>query len=457
MNWSGRDLARITGGALVAGGDHACTGVSTDTRTLGPGQLFIPLVGERFDGHDFIEKAVAMGCAGCLVQAGRKVELGSLVHVEVPDTLRALGDIASAHLELLSAPVVAITGSNGKTSTKELTATVLGAYGRVAKNRGNFNNLVGLPLTLLEVTEQDDFVVVEMGMNAPGEIARLTEIADPDIGVVTTIDAAHLHGVGSIEGVARAKGELFAGLGPGACAVVNALDRRVRALADHIDAQVLCVGTGDVDVSIEGIRRTGVAGLTASIRIQGRSHKLELRALGQHEVYNAGLALGVAVGLGLDPVPGLRALAQHTGVPGRLQWKVTTTGVNVIDDTYNANPGSMRAALKTLAEVAQTDRRIAVLGDMLELGPDATALHEDIGAFAADLEVDYLFACGEHAGAVVAGFMSETDNTVIADDAAELAAPLLDVVRPGDWVLVKGSRGARMERLVEALGREVQP
>jgi len=448
--FTGADVSTVTGGALKSGAKRRCTGISTDTRTLRPGELFVPIVGERLDGHAFIEKAMERGACGCLSQPGQSPDVGDRVNVVVPDTLAALGDLAADHLAKLRTRVIGITGSNGKTSTKEMLAVMLGAYGNVTANPGNFNNLIGLPLTAFEVSDANDFAVLEMGMNRPGEIARLTEIAKPSVGLITSIAAAHLEGLISLDGVMWAKGELYCGLADDAVAVVNARDPQVVRAAEGIAAKTITVGSKDVDVAVEGIRRTGVAGFSATVNVRGKRYDLRLRAMGRHDVWNAALAVGALVALGLDPGPGLKALQKQTaGLGGRLTWKFSKAGVNVIDDSYNANPASMRAALTTLAEVAGADRKIAVLGDMLELGDGAPGFHEEIGALAADLDVHTLFVAGRFAADVAAGYLE--DSVVVAADAAELVSKVTAMVRPGDWVLVKGSRGMRMERVVHAL------
>jgi UDP-N-acetylmuramoyl-tripeptide--D-alanyl-D-alanine ligase len=452
VNLSGARIEEKTGGVLVRGADVVCTGVSTDTRSLSTGDLFVPLVGEHFDGHDFLEKAVAAGARGCLAQPGYSADDrvgGEGLLVIVPDTLHALGEVARAYLEGTSARVVGITGSNGKTTTKEMTAAALSAYGQVHATHGNFNNLIGLPQTAFEVRPHHEFAVLEMGMNQTGEIARLTEIACPDVGLITSVAAAHLEGLGTVQGVARAKGELFAGLGPDAVAVINTRDKHIKRLAEGLSCKTLTVGTGpDVDISVEGLRRNGVAGFFASLVIGGETYDLRLRALGRHDVYNAALAIGVVVALGLDPRPGLDALFAYQGLSNRLSWKVTPTGVNVIDDTYNANPASMRAALQTLVEVAPPGRKIAVLGDMLEMGEGAAEFHEEIGMLAADLDVDILVAVGPNGPVMAAGY---GDDALSANDASLVLDQVVGVARSGDWVLVKGSRGMRMERVVAAL------
>lgn len=450
MILTGQQVQSMTGGVLVGGASRKCTGVSTDSRSIKQGELFVPLVGERFDGHDYIQQALECGACGCVSQQGYEVHVGGSVNVVVPDTLHALGELARSHIANLQARVVGITGSNGKTSTKEMAAAALAAYGPVAANRGNLNNLIGLPLTAFDMRPHHRFAVLEMGMSRAGEIARLTEIAQPRVGVITSIAAAHLEGLHSIEGVTWAKGELFAGLGADGVAVINTRDANVCRAAEGISARTVTVGTGDVDVSVEGIRRRGTTGFSATVKIRGGGrYDFRVRALGRHDVWNAALVVGILVALELDPAPGLEALYRRTGLGSRLHWKVTKSGVNVIDDTYNANPASVRAALETLRDVAGSQRRIAVLGDMLELGPGAAELHEEVGTLASDLGVEALFVAGEFAGDVARGYGEA--NLVRAGGSDELAPWVVDAAQPGDWVLVKGSRGARMERVVEAL------
>ncbi len=450
MNLSARQVASAVHGVLY-GRDVPLTGVSTDSRSLAAGQLFVPLRGPSFDGHAFIDGAFERGAAASLVaaDADRNLDDGR-VYLEVQDTLAALGELAHAWLQTLPAVRLALTGSNGKTTTKELLAAALAPYGDVHKTYGNHNNLVGMPLTAFGAKASHRFVVFELGMNAPGEIATMTRLVVPHVGLITSIAPAHLQGVGSIEGVAAAKGELFRGLGPGAFVVVNGFDARVKALAEGLEQRRVVVGPGrDADVCVARIQRQGVAGFTAALVIAGRSHTLTLRTLARHDVINAALAVGVVVALGLDVEPALAALTRHTGVYGRMAWVVTPRGVNVIDDTYNANPGSMRAALEALAEAGAGARRIAVLGDMRELGHGAPALHTELGALAGDLGVDALYAVGRHAEDYATGYAG--DRVVCGDDVPDVVAHLTKTVRKGDWVLVKGSRGMRMERVVEAL------
>ncbi len=453
MTWTASQLAAACKGTLYGPADAKVRAVSSDTRMLDATSqsLFIGLRGVNFDGDDFASGALRSGAVGVLVHQGRVPELSDTQFaIEVDDTLFALGELAKAHLESLDATVIAITGSNGKTTTKEMTAAALEPYGTVHKNPGNHNNRIGLPLSALNADADVDFIVLELGMNEFGEISRLTEICRPDVGVVVSIGAAHLEGVGTIEGVIRAKGELYLGLQSTAVAVVAADDAYVVKAAAGTGARVVNVGAKADDVRVGTIRRRGIAGLTSSLTVGGSTYELELRSLARHDMRNGALVAGILHALGLDPAQGLRALERHEGVDGRVDWLVAS-GVNIIDDTYNANPSSVASALRTLGEVAGQDRRIAVLGDMLELGPDASNLHREVGVLAADMGVDILYAVGKHNAEIASGFYG--DNVVCANDADEITSHLTSIVRPDDWVLVKGSRGMRMERVVHALSQ----
>ena len=450
MPWTGHQVRDAMGGVLRSGGEQVCTGVSTDTRTLQSGDLFIALRGEHFDGHAFIDTALERGSCGCVVEAGIEVtgSLDTRVFVEVADTLTALGDLAAAYLRGLDTTVIGVTGSNGKTSTKDMIATVLGAYAPVASNYGNFNNRIGLPLSALQVQSNHRYAVFEMGMNEPGEIAKLAAIAEPKVALITSISAAHLEGLGSVDAIRETKAALYRALGPDDVAVVNGRDPQVVRAAEGIAARTIVVGEIDADVTVEGIRRIGVGAQEATIRHGDRIMSLRIRGIGQHNIWNAALAVGVAVALDLNPLPRIEALTSHKGPKGRLAWVPILDGPNILDDTYNANPESTRAAIRTLVELCDAHTCIAVLGDMLELGESADQLHEEIGQFASDVGVDVLLAMGKYAQHTVRGF--GPGGEVVLDHEAAVAR-VLSSVGQGDWVLVKGSRGMRMEQVVTAL------
>lgn len=461
--WDVAALLLATGGRLLGISPVATFGVvSTDTRAIRPGDIFVALVGERFDGHDFVASALASG-AGALVVSRAPQPLPSVPVVLVEDTLKALGDLAAFHRATLrNLCVVAITGSSGKTTVKEMAAAILGQQCKVLKTEGNFNNLIGLPLSLLPVDVSHEVAVLEMGMNHPGEIARLTEIADPDVACIVNVQEAHLEGLGSIEGVARAKGELFAGLHDWATMVVNADDPRVAALAAAYPHKKVRFGADpQAEVRATHIRSLGEEGMAFTLHVLGEKHRVSLRCPGVHNVGNAlaAAAIGHAVGLGIE----LIAVGLEGYVPfaSRLQISTATGGLKVINDTYNANPGSMRAALATLVDLAGERKKVAVLGDMLELGEESCPAHRALGVEVARLGCNALLAVGEFARKTVEGARGFGMDPKLAKgfaDKSELVTHLrkLEVLGDlvaGDWILVKGSRGMRMESIVEDLTR----
>jgi UDP-N-acetylmuramoyl-tripeptide--D-alanyl-D-alanine ligase len=398
-------------------------GLSTDSRNIAPGDLFVPLRGERFDGHDYLSQAVRNGAAACLsdeVVAGLPVPV-----VRVEDTLRALGDIAAAYRLQLKGPLVAITGSAGKTTTKEMLASILERIGPGLKTAGNFNNLIGLPLTLMKLQPDDQWAVLEMGTSALGEIERLTEIARPTIGVITNVGAAHLETLAGLDGVARAKGELVAGL-QGGVAVVNLDDPRVAVLPIANGVKKLTYGLAEeADIRAEAIveedNRLGFTLVTRSARVT------------------------------IDDIVG--GLDAFRPVAGRMNLFPLTCGGLVLDDCYNSNPLSATAALDALKKLDGRGRRIAVLGDMLELGPAAQELHRELGEKAAAV-ADLLIAVGSFSEAVCAGAVKagmNSDRVERLGSAGDAATLLQDILRPGDLILVKGSRGVKLEQVVEIL------
>lgn len=461
--WDVATLVLATGGRLLGAAPATILGVvSTDTRAVRPGDIFVALVGERFDGHDFLAKAVRSG-AGALVVSRVPQPLPAVPVVLVADTLQALGDLASfRRAALRNLQVVAITGSTGKTTVKEMTAAILGRQFKILKTEGNFNNLVGLPLSLLPVAADHEVAVLEMGMNRPGEIARLTEIADPDVACIVNVQEAHLEGLGDIEGVARAKGELFAGLHDWATMVVNGDDARVVALAATYPHKKVSFGM-DLQAAVRAthIRSMGEEGIAFTLHVLGEKRRVSLRCPGLHNVGNSLAAAAIAhvMGLGIDLI--VAGLEGYIPFASRLQVRTATGGLKVVNDTYNANPGSMRAALATLVDLAGDHKKVAVLGDMLELGEQSGAAHLALGGEAARLGFDVLLAVGDFSRKTVEGARSggmEPQQAKGFDSKTELVAHLrkLEVLGDlvaGDWILVKGSRGMRMESIVEDLTR----
>ena len=469
-SWRLADVVRATGASVHCRGCFATfTAVGTDSRQLQPGAMFVALKGEHYDAHAFLGEVVRAGAAGAIVEhvPDELEERDDLTALVVPDTLRALQDLAAYRRHQLAPCVLAVTGSNGKTTTKEMLAAILAAAGGVAgvlKTQVNLNNLIGVPLTLLRLAGEQH-AVVEMGMNTPGEIWRLAEIADPDVGVITNVAPAHLEGLGSVDGVARAKGELFARMRRDAVAVVNADDAYVAALGDAFPGRVVRFTVApDVaaDVRAEDVR-VGADGTAAfQLRAGDAAVAVHLQIAGRHNVANAlaAAAAAHAVGVGLEAIAA--GLGAATAVGSRMRVHTLASGVTLVDDSYNANPASVAAALRSLHE-APAARRIAVLGDMLELGATSAELHRGVGRLAAELGIDALYLYGDHAATTAAGAIDASterggsggltaDAVRVFPTHAAVAAAVGALARRGDWVLVKGSRGQRMEEVVRLLG-----
>ena len=446
--------------AELRGADSAFEAVSTDTRTLAPQTLFVALKGERFDGHDFLGEAAARHAAGALVQkTGSRIEDRGLSDrlplLVVDDTRTSLGTLAAYWRKKFSMPLVALTGSNGKTTVKEMLASILreacaaqssilDPQSSVLATRGNLNNDIGVPLTLLELGPGYRYSVVEMGMNHAGEIRYLTRLAAPDVALITNAGPAHLEFFGSVEAIARAKGEIFEGLRPGGTAVINADDRHAglwRELAR--DRHVVDFGLSrPAAVSA----RYALRYLESEIVVrtpQGEAQAV-LKAPGLHNVRNALAASAAATALKV-PAPAIaRGLAGYAGIKGRLQRKAALHGATLIDDTYNANPESVRAAVEVLAQAPGA--RLLVLGDMGELGAGAARMHAEIGTLARGSGIERLLTLGELAAHAARAFGEGARHFTRIED---LLAEVESALAPGLTVLVKGSRFMRMERVVQ--------
>lgn len=430
------------------------TEVSTDSRKVTAGGLFVALKGERFDAHDFLRAAVEAGAAGVVVEAGRAAGLDA-PHVavyEVADTLHALGGLARFHRQRFKVPVGAVTGSNGKTTTKELVAAILGVRGRALKTEGNLNNEIGVPLTLFRFEPTHTAAVIEMGMNRPQEIRRLADIARPDAGLITVVQPAHLEGLGSIEGVARAKAELFWALSPSGTAVVNVDDDRIALQARGLKAKVLTFGRSrGADVRLEQVTPRGASGLELTITHAGTPQEVRLKLVGEHNAMNATAAFALALALGYSPFECQRGLEAAQAAHGRLDLRAGASGITVVDDCYNANPASMDAALATLQSLASAGQAVAVLGDMLELGAEEVSAHRKLGEAAATHAGRVAFFGPRSAGGFAVARERLGDAAAHFEEVGELIAWLKPRLRAGDVVLVKASRGMRLERVVEAL------
>lgn len=462
------EIAAPTKGLLVSGKREVrLEGLSTDSRKIAPGELFLALKGERYDGHDFVGEALRRDAAGIMVQKDwwRREEAkgkitGSAIRdqivIAVEDSLRALGDLAQWWRHQQRARVVAITGSTGKTTTKEMAASILGLGGRTLRNKGNLNNLIGLPLTLLQLEEGHKNAVLEMGMNRPGEIYRLSEITDPDVGVITNVGMAHLEGLRDLEGVARAKVELVERISSEANMVINGDDELLMKRAAPYRKQLITFGFGkENDLRPSRVQNLGREGISFDLHYQGGTCTVNLKVPGLQNVPNALAAAGVAVCLD-EP---MQNIAQGLGNFGEIEGRFVVTSlpgdIILVDDTYNANPLSLKAALESVKAMADKGERIIVgLGEMLELGDATASAHYEAGRRVAQLGAYRLLTMGEHAhqlvrGAIDSGMPSSQVEEV--ETHAEMAGKIRDDMGEGDLILLKGSRKMGLEKVVEEL------
>lgn len=451
-----QDIVQATGGAVVAGPGAqgpvpVMTGVSTDTRTLRPGDLFIPLSGPSVDGHAFIADAFANGAAASLAARPVPVPEGATV-ILVESPLRALGQIAAAYRRTLPVDVVGVTGSVGKTTTTGMCAAILATHFRVVRTRDDWNAEVGVPLTLLALRPEDQVAVVEMAMRGLGQIAELVAIARPRIGVVTTIGESHLELLESIENVARAKGELIDGLPPDGVAVLNDDDPRVRALSARSRARAVTYGLHETADVWGGDIAFAASGMRFMLRFQGTAMAVTLPAWGRHNVRNALAAAAVALVMGLDLTDVASGLDRFEMPKMRLQ-TVHAGDVLILNDAYNASPASLAAALDVLKEVSRNRRRVVVLGEVKELGAASDRMHHDMGTEAAGVADVLVAVGGPDAGHLTEGALHVKRRGQVhhVPGIAQATALLKQVLQPGDVVLVKGSRAMEMERIVTAI------
>ena len=449
-----RELSRIVEG-IHRGVDAEFHSVSIDTRTLKPGDLFVAIRGQRFDGHEFAASALAAGACGAIVERPLQLDLPQVV---VADGRQALGRLGAAWRQASAARVVGVTGSNGKTTVKEMIAAILGVNDPVLWTRGNLNNDFGVPLTLLQLQPEHRYAVIEMGANHPGEIAYVSMLAKPEVVVITNAGAAHLEGFGSQEGVAHAKGEIIASLGPEGVCILNADDRFIdlwRALAGQ--RKVLTFGF-NVDADVRGLPDSvkigyGDQGFQTGFEFlyAGRRHAISLRIAGRHNVANALAATTVCLALGVDMAQIAEGLARVIPVPGRMQPVRGANGALLINDAYNANPSSFKAALDVLLELP--GEPWVVLGAFGELGEASAQLHAELGRQARDSGVVRLFATGPDADKTAEAFGA---GALYCPEQDELTRKLKPQLREDVVVLVKGSRSQRMERVIETLCRSEQ-
>lgn len=440
-------LSNFAAGTLRGEGSRLVTNVNTDSRKIAAGDVFVALVGNKFDAHDFIPQVAAAGAAAVVVSKINPA-WGALpcAVIEVGDTLLALQDIARGYRRHHNPLIIGLTGSNGKTSTKDLTAIVMSKKLKTRATSGNLNNHIGLPLTLLSLREGDRCCVTEMGMNHPGEIKVLTDIADADAAVLTNVGMAHIEHMGTQDAIAWEKATLPAQVKRGGVVVLNANDQYTPVIARHCQATVSTAGVGCGDVSASHLRADGT-GTTFTLDFSGEKVETRLPILGEHMVGNAALAACMGWRQGIAPADIADALNHAKLTGGRVEPKVVN-GVRFIDDSYNANPDSMIAGLRTLSTLGgETSRRVAVLGRMGELGPIAEAEHRRVGEFAGSLKLDAVFSVGGNEAAWITASSKAVPSEHFPDHAA-CAAHLRGWLREGDVVLLKGSRSARMEQVL---------
>ncbi len=473
LHWNIEHLLKATNGRFSGNRQQLSDTVSTDTRTITNGDIFVALAGENFNGHDYTLQAVKAG-AGIVITHRDIQQNNRVAEIRVADTQRALGDMAGYRRRLLGSKlkVAAITGSSGKTTVKEMTAAIFSVHLQdvktgidpLLKTQGNFNNLIGLPLSLLPAQSGHKMAVLEMGMNRPGEIERLTEIANPDIGCITNVQAAHLEGLGSIEGVAAAKGELFAGMRRDTIAVVNYDDPLVRKLPKQSATTIGFAITASGRRTKPAVRATrihscGESGMRFTLHVDDWKQRILVPAPGEHNVSNCAAAAAIAHAAGVDNETIVIGLTNYTSVDKRMQFMTLPGGIQVVNDCYNANPASMAAALQTVSGFGGDCRRIALLGDMLELGEDSVDAHVELGRQVARLGYNHLAVTGDFSahvaeGATVNGMAEQkahvfSDTHAIADWLYNKM--IQNKITRGDWLLVKGSRGMRMEAVLQEI------
>lgn len=457
-------LAAVSGIRVSGKPQTRLAGISTDSRSIRTGELFLALKGERYDGHDFVLKGVEQGAAGIVVQEGCwNAECGmgisgfrDVVAITVADTLKALGDLAGWWRQQHDAQVVAITGSSGKTTTKEMTATILELGNSTLKNQGNLNNLIGLPLTLLRLKKGHDKAVLEMGMNRPGEIARLTEIANPDVGVITNVGIAHLEGLGDLEGVARAKVELVEKISSRGKVALNGDDELLLKTASMFRKEVTTFGLGGKnDVRAANIQNLGRKGVLFDLEYLDGTWPVRLRTPGLQNVSNALAAASVCLCLNEPLEHIVDGLGRFEGVKGRFMVRSLPGDIILVDDTYNANPSSLTAALESVVALVNGGTKIIIgLGEMMELGDAAEKAHREAGRRVAEFAPDCFSAIGEHArdmikGAVEAGM--PRGRAKVAATLDEMLKIIRDEMREGCLIFLKGSRKMALEKVVEGL------
>jgi UDP-N-acetylmuramoyl-tripeptide--D-alanyl-D-alanine ligase len=445
-------IADWAGGQLAVGDPQATvTTVCTDSRTLKAGDFFVALRGDNFDGHGFVLEAAKRGAAGAMVEEFPPELPPGFGVVVVRNTLQGLQNLGAQYRRRLNLQVVGLTGSNGKTSTKDLTASVLAENFQVMRTEGNLNNHIGVPLTLLRAKGSDQIGIVEMGMNHAGEIAPLAAMTAPEVAIITNVGMAHIEFLGTRENIAIEKGRLAEALPPSGTLILSAHDDFAEFIAARTKADVVLAGIGKGEVHASEVRVNNTGGTNFKIHADGRTAEAELSVPGEHMVRNALLAVAAGRVFGLSLEESAAGLTKLRLTKGRLEQKVIR-GIQVIDDTYNANPDSVAAALRTLASIPAAGRRIAVLGRMGELGAESENGHRLVGEVAAQAHVDVVIGVGTEAKWITeAAWRGGVEKVTHLETTEEATKAVRELAKAGDLVLIKGSRSARMERIVEGL------
>jgi len=450
-----REIMDAVGGKLLGefGDINRMVGrVETDSRTIHAGSLFVPLVGERFDGHAYINAALEGGALGCLTARERESYRPDRFYIKVASTQRALRDLAAWYKARFPIPFIAVTGSVGKTTTKDMIAAVLSTRYRVLKTEGNYNNNIGLPLTLLRLDRSCEICVLEMGMDRPGEIDYLGEIVQPDVGVITNIGDAHIERLGSRENIFRAKCELLPHIRPGGLVVLNGDDPMLASLRGRTPVPaVFCGREEGLEYRAQSASSEGLDSLRSRLTTPAMDREVCIPALGSHMIYPTLIAAAVGEHFGLTADEIEQGIARFVPTRMRMNLVQRGNGITILDDTYNANPQSMRAAISVLAD-SRSAWKLAVLGDMFELGPYSPALHTGVGEYLGKRKIDCLVAVGDQARYLAEGAQSAGMTAVYPCADKKAAREILPgLIRPDSTILVKASRGMRMEELVDQL------
>ncbi len=437
-----REAATAVNGRYTS--DGIFSGVFTDTRKPLSGGMFVALEGDRFDGHDYIVKAAE--CGASVVMCSKKTDV-SVPVIYVADTKKALLSLASYYRGLFNVPVIGITGSVGKTTTKDMTALVVGCKFSTVKTQGNLNNDIGMPMTIFTFDESTEAAVIEMGMNHKGEISALTAVARPDIGIITNIGVSHIENLGSRENILSAKLEILEGMQKGSPLIVcGDNDLLANVKNDDYDIFLFGIDNDKCQVKAEDIRMSGT-GTNLNVVYEGQKFKMYVPVAGIHNVYNALAAFSAGVSLGIDPIMAAQSLSEYVPTGMRQKTEIKN-GIVFIEDCYNASPDSVKASINTLMTI-DAKRHIAVLGDMLELGDYSESAHEECGVYAADMGVDMLFICGEKSHYTArAAEEAGMKNVFYYGDPKKLSDNLVDILTIGDAVVFKASRGMKFESII---------